>query len=210
MLEALSAAGNEGLAIQRLADDLGLHRSIVYRIVRTLEDHRLVERTSTGNLVPGPGLAVLAAGVARDLQSVALTELPALADDTHMTAFVAVPSGDDAVTLVSVEPRSAAGWVSYRPGTRHPLGKGAPGLALLATGPAVAGERQEVSEARARGWARSAGEVVPGLVAVAAPVSARRGGVVASVAVVFAGSADEEALAARVMATARRMEERLA
>lgn len=209
VLQLLAAAGPEGVGIQGVAGELGLHRSIVYRIMRTLEDHRLVERSAAGNFTPGPGLAVLAAGVARDLQSVALSELPALADDTHMTAFVAVPSGDDAVTLVSVEPRSATGWVSYRPGSRHSLDRGAPGLALLAAGPPQPGERDEVAEARERGWARTAGEVVPGLTSLAAPLFARRGGIVAAVAVVFAGEADEGAVAAQVMATARRLEERL-
>jgi DNA-binding IclR family transcriptional regulator len=209
VLHQLAAAGGEGLAVQRLADNLALHRSIVYRILRTFEDHGLVERTPTGNFVPGPGLAVLAASVARDLQSVALSELPGLAESARMTALVAVASGDDAVTLVSVEPRLSAGHVAYRPGTRHPLDRGAPGLAILAGGPPRPGERDEITEARRRGWARSAGEVIPGLTSVAAPVFNRSAGLVGSVAVVFAGDADEERLAGQVTATARRIGQRL-
>jgi DNA-binding IclR family transcriptional regulator len=52
---------------------------------------------------------------------------------------------------------------------------------------------------------RSRGEVIPGLSAVAAPILRRDGSLVASVAVVFAGKADEPVLAERVMDTARQI-----
>jgi DNA-binding IclR family transcriptional regulator len=203
LLEFLADAQKD-LTVAQLSDGLGLHRSIVYRILRTLEDHRLVTRTATGSYILGAGLAVLARGVAPDLQAVALPELSELANACGMTAFVVVPDGDDAVTLVSVPPRHSQGHFAQHPGTRHPLDAGAPGLALLAGGPPRPGERREVTEGRRRGWVRSRGEVVPGLSAVAAPVM-RPGGPVASVAVVFAGRADEPALAQRVMETARQI-----
>ncbi len=46
-----------------------------------------------------------------------------------------------------------------------------PGSRLLAGKPAVAGERPEVSRARDVGWAQSRGEVIPGLAAIAVPIS---------------------------------------
>jgi DNA-binding IclR family transcriptional regulator len=201
LLEYL-ADGQKDLTITQIAEGLGLHRSIVYRILRTLEDHRLVARTSAGAYRLGPGLAVLARGVSPDLQAIALPELSELANTVGMTAFVVVPDGFDAVTLVSVPPRHSQGHFAQHPGTRHPLESGAPGLALLAGGPPRPGERKEVTEGRRRGWVRSRGEVVPGLTAVAAPVM-HRGVPVASVAVVFAGKADEPTVARRVMETAR-------
>ncbi|WP_415856979.1 helix-turn-helix domain-containing protein, partial [Sinomonas sp. G460-2] len=40
------------LTIAEVAESLGLHRSIAYRIIRTLEDHSLVERDDSGRLQP--------------------------------------------------------------------------------------------------------------------------------------------------------------
>jgi len=204
LLEYLAEAEKD-LTIAQITDGVGLHRSIVYRILRTLEDHRLVTRTASGSYGLGAGLAVLARGVSPDLQAVALPELSELANAVGMTAFVVVPDGDDAVTLVSVPPRLSQGHFAQHPGTRHPLNAGAPGLALLAGGPPLPGERKEVTEGRRRGWVRSRGEVIPGLSAVAAPMIRRDGSLVASVAVVFAGKADEPVLAERVMETARQI-----
>jgi DNA-binding IclR family transcriptional regulator len=128
-----------------------------------------------------------------------------------MTAFAVVADGTEAVTLITVEPRHSAAHVAYRPGVRHPLDRGAPGLALLAGGPRRTGERTEVAAARARGWARSSGEVIPGMSSVAAPVVVAGRGVVASVAVVYAGTnASEDVVGARVVEAARAVAAELA
>ena len=87
-----------------------------------------------------------------------------------MTAFLVVADGDEAVTIDSVEPTSLNAHVAYRPGTRHPIDRGAPGLALLAGRKPVAGERTEVSHAREVGWARSEAEVIAGMASVAVPI----------------------------------------
>jgi hypothetical protein len=150
---------------------LGVHRSIVYRILRTLEDHRLVSRSSDGLCELGVGLAVLSRAVRRDLQAAALPELTYLADELGMTAFLVVADAAEAVTLLTVEPRHSSAHVAYRPGVRHPVDRGAPGLALLSGAARRSGERAEVAEARTRGWARSSGEVIPGMSSVAAPWS---------------------------------------
>ena len=56
-----------------------------------------------------------------------------------MTAFLVVRSGDEAVTVATVEPQDSTAHVVYRPGTRHPVDRGAPGLALTHAGSAVIG-----------------------------------------------------------------------
>lgn len=189
VLEVLAGA-ERPLSIDEVAAELGVHRSIVYRIVRTLEDHRLVARDPAGRCALGAGLAVLAHGVARDLQSVAVPELAAVAADLSMTCFVVVHDHDECVTLASVEPRRAAGAVAEHPGTRHPLDRGAPGIALLMLlgaddrGAEVAGR---VAQARRDGFATSHDEVIPGLSAVAVPIPSR-GRVSAAVAVVYVSS----------------------
>ncbi|WP_127819526.1 IclR family transcriptional regulator, partial [Microbacterium sp. CPCC 204701] len=130
LLEVLADA-REPLTIDLLARRLDLHRSVVYRLLRTLEDHGLVARDSVGRVQLGPRLAALAAGVAHDLQAEALPELTAVANELGMTTFLAVLDHDECVTLVSIEPRHAVASVAQRPGTRHPVTRGAPGKAIL-------------------------------------------------------------------------------
>ncbi|MBM7804443.1 DNA-binding IclR family transcriptional regulator [Geodermatophilus bullaregiensis] len=170
--------------VAEVAQSVGLHRSIAYRLLRTLEDHQLVERDPAGHYRLGLGMAALARGVRTDLQTAALPQLDALAADLGMTAFLVVRAGDEAVTVASVEPHDTAAHVAYRPGTRHPVGQGAPGLALLMPEPPSADDRAALREARRVGWASSHGEVIPGLRSIAAPVLGPDGGARAALAVV--------------------------
>lgn len=209
VLAALAAADGP-VSVADLTRKVDMHRSIVYRMVRTLENHRLVARRSDGRYELGLGMATLARSVRPALQSAALPELSNLADDVGMTAFIVVPDGDEAVTLVSVEPTSSDIHITYRPGNRHPIHRGAPGVALLAGRPPMPNEPENVTKARARGWAFSQGEVISGMRSVAAPVIDRRGDVRAAVAVIFvAEDMDQAALGARVIAAATAIAARL-
>jgi len=197
VLETLAQVGRP-MAVGEVAAALGVHRSIVYRILRTLEDHRLVVRLAGGSYDLGLGLPVLARGVSRNLNTAATPDLADLANDTAMTAFLVVADRDDCVTLLAVEPRHSHAHVAYRPGGRHPIELGAPGIALLSGGLPHPSERPEVDEARRAGFARSRSEVISGMSSIAAPVLARTG-VVAAVAVIFVDeNVDERRLAARV------------
>ncbi|MCW2698033.1 MAG: Transcriptional regulator, IclR family [Modestobacter sp.] len=184
VLEHLATLGTPQ-PIGEIAAALGLHRSIAYRLLRTLEDHRLVERDPAGHYRLGLGLAGLARGVRADLQSAALPQLTALVAELGMTAFLVVRAGDETVTVASVEPYDTAAHVVYRPGTRHPVGRGAPGIALLMTEPPSSDDRAELARARRDGWASSHGEVIPGMRSIAAPVLGPDGGARAGLAVVF-------------------------
>lgn len=185
----LLAEAEGALSIDALAVELGVHRSIAYRMVRTLEDHRLITRDPAGQCLPGAGLAILAHSVSRDLQSVALPELAAVAEELRMTTLVAVEDDAECVTLSSVEPRRASAAVAQRPGTRHPLERGAPGIALLTLlGEADAGDevRSKVAQARAQGYATSHDEVISGVSSVAVPIPSRGIGT-AALGVVYVG-----------------------
>ena len=175
----LIAEADKPIGIAELSAQLGLHRSITYRMVRTLEEHRLVARTAAGGLVPGTRLAVLARAVARDLQSAALPELTAVANELGMTAFITVLDADEVIALVSVEPRHTVAPVAQRPGTRHPLHRGAPGIAIQAA--LTEQERATLGNERLRdeaffaafpGYATSHDEVIKGLSSVAVPLRA--------------------------------------
>jgi DNA-binding IclR family transcriptional regulator len=215
-LEILAEA-DRPLTIAELSAALGVHRSIAYRILRTLEDHSLVVRDDAGRLLPGPGLAVLARGVSRNLQSAALPELTRLSEELGMTAFVTVWDQLDCVTLVTVEPRHSGATLAQHPGTRHPLGVGAPGIAIQSTMGAEEWRRQvpgqpyraEAVEARRAGFAASHDEVITGLSSIAAPVQVP-GQRPAAVAVVYIRSSQEPAvIGAAVAAAARRIEAEL-
>lgn len=214
-LEVLAEAGRP-ISIADLAAALDVHRSVAYRLLRTLEDHALVRRDSQGLIRLGPRMAQLAHGVQRDLQTTALPELTDLANRFAVTAFVGLLDDDDIITLMSVEPRVAATSVAQRPGSRHPLVRGAAGLAvrmqmsraeldeLRARG--IDPDETRIDEAVALGYARSTNEAVPGLSALAVPLPLVDEQL-ASLAIVYLSSGepreDEAEIAASLRAAAR-------
>ncbi len=201
ILEHLAAVGTPQPIVE-IGQALGLHRSITYRLLRTLEDHQLVERDAVGHYWLGLGVAGLARGVRTDLQTAALPRLNALVAELGMTAFLVVRAGNEAVTVASVEPQDTAAHVVYRPGTRHPVGRGAPGLALLMPEPPSADDREALLEARRKGWASSHGEVIAGLRSVAVPVLGPDGGARAALAVVYVDESADVDEVGRAVATA--------
>jgi len=211
ILEELADSADP-LSIDDLAARLDLHRSVAYRLLRTLEDHGLVVRDFSGRARLGARLAALAAGVSPDLQAVALPELTAAANDLGMTCFLVVLDRDECVTLTSVEPRHAAASVIQRPGSRHPVTAGAPGKAILAQLPEAEtpeGLRGEVSDAVRRGFATSHDEVIASVRAVAVPL-ALRGRAPAAVAVVYiASELEPQGIAERLTAAASSIREGL-
>ncbi|MFE2771468.1 IclR family transcriptional regulator [Microbacterium resistens] len=206
ILEVLADARSP-LSIDEVAARLEVHRSIAYRLVRTLEDHRLIARDSSGLLALGPRMAALAAGVASDLQSEALPELTAVANELGMTCFLAVLDGEECITLVSVEPRHTVASVAQRPGARHPATVGAPGKAILAqlsdTDALVPDSlRDEVARIREHGFATSHDEVIPTVQSVAVPLPLR-GRRPTAIAVVHVATAHADAdIAARLIRSA--------
>jgi DNA-binding IclR family transcriptional regulator len=199
----LLAATPGGLTVGELAERLDVHRAIVYRLVGTLGQHRLVVRGADGRHRLWTGLVELARGVAPDWRAVALPELEMLAEDLSATATLTVAAEDSAVALVVVEPRNTAIHAAYRPGLRHPLTRGASGKAILAGRPPEPGEPADVAQARRRGYALTRGELQAGAVGIAAPVVVD-GWADASVgAVSFTGF--DRASAGRVLAAADRI-----
>jgi DNA-binding IclR family transcriptional regulator len=213
ILDVLAEASGP-LTIGDVATAIGLHRSVTYRLVRTLLDRGLVIRDAAGALRIGPHVATLARSVAADLQSAAAPELRALADALSMTAFLVVLDQQECVTLTTAEPRTATASIAQRPGARHPATVGAPGIAiqtLLGAADRIAhgldeAEPAEVARAREAGFAISSGEVIAGVTAVAAPIP---GAYPAAIAVLFVDSADLDGVTARVSASAIAVSRRL-
>jgi DNA-binding IclR family transcriptional regulator len=91
-----------------------------------------------------------------------------LADRLQTTVSLFVEQGDTALAIAMVEPTNARQHLAFRPGMRTPLTRGAAGYAILAAGPATAGESAQVTGARERGFATSHAEIEAGQYAVAA------------------------------------------
>ncbi|WP_129360203.1 IclR family transcriptional regulator [Rothia uropygioeca] len=203
VLEILADA-SEPLSIDDVARQLGVHRSVAYRLIRTLEEHGLVVRKDTGGLALGTRLAALAAGVERDLQAVAVPELTLAARDLRMTCFLAVYDRGECLTFASVEPPQTVAVVAQRPGTRHPVTLGAPGKAILSILPEeqwpegiTREQRAQVENAVAKGWAETTDEVIMGLHSVGVPLTLDDGQP-AALAAVFVGEGDRAEIAARL------------
>ncbi len=204
MLEVLADAGDP-LSVAAVATELGVDRSVVYRLLRTLEHHRLVVRMGDGRVRLGTGLLALSSRLSSDLQTASAPALASLAADVGATAFITIEDDGEAVCLAAAEPRHTDVHVAYRPGLRHTFERGASSIALLAGRAPTPGERPQVTQARAVGHAISQSEVQPGTIAVAAPIHRLGGGdAVASVAVVsLTGAIDMDAAASRVVAAAQ-------
>lgn len=210
----LLAEASAPLSIARLAEGLGVHRSSAYRVLRTLEDHRFVLRDEAGMIKLGPRLAALGRSAASSLQQAALPELGELANTFGFTTFIAMLDVDEAITLLSIEPTHGHANVAQRPGAKHPISRGAPGYAIEASlnpkehqalfqGVALSETAQEV---RARGYALSQDEVIPGITSVAVPLRVT-GEPPAALAVVCIGLPDDlEALSRSLKDAAARIE----
>jgi DNA-binding IclR family transcriptional regulator len=162
------ADSKQGMTVQQVADLLGVHRSIAYRLLQTLSDFGLVAKGSDGAYIAGARLATLADAYQPTLRDVAAPIMRALADRLQSTISLFVEEGGEAVAIAMVEPTTATHHLAFRPGMRTPLTVGAAGYALLAAQPPVPDEPPAVASAREVGFARSHAEVEAGQYAVAA------------------------------------------
>ncbi|QIZ97862.1 helix-turn-helix domain-containing protein [Leifsonia sp. PS1209] len=198
-LSALAMIGEDGasLSVPELANRLGIHRSMAYRLVKTLEQHGFVERSPSGELELGARLASLARGAARSLQTAAAPELAAVADELGMTAFLVSFDGEVAVTLTSAEPRHAETTVAQRPGSRHAIGQGAPGRVIRSL--------LHPDEFPPQRFERSHDEVLPGLYSIAVPLALPHGRSAAIAVLYLPHPLDEEHVADVLVAAAGRI-----
>lgn len=131
VLELLAAVGG-GLTVSQVATALGIHRTVAYRLLGTLERRTLVQRSEDGRYRPGGGLLRLSAGVGDQLRAVAVPHLRALRTDTDETVHLAVRTGTDVLFLESFE-SSRPLRVASRVGRTMPAHATSVGKALLAT-----------------------------------------------------------------------------
>ena len=191
------AAAPHGLSVTELATQVGVNRTVVYRLITTLEQHGLARRDAGGRLHVGLGVLNLARGLQPVLRELANPVLRGLAEDLGTTAHLTVADGGEALAIAVVEPTWTDFHVAYRVGARHALDLGAAGKAILL--------------GRSGGTARfvqTEGELQTGARGLAAPVLGVEG-LEASVGIVTLGELDADIVAPQVVAAAAEVARRL-
>ncbi|MBW9214887.1 helix-turn-helix domain-containing protein [Mumia sp. zg.B53] len=168
--DAPGATGSE------VAVRAGLHRSIVHRLLVSLERSGYVERDAGGRYQVGRTLTTLADRTRPRLHTAAEPVLQDLATELDATASLVEVVAGAAVSTVVAEPPTDGPRFSYRLGNRDPLDRGAGGLAALASGPPAPDEPARVADARSAGVVTTHAELNPGAYGIAAPVPGLRGG----------------------------------
>ena len=171
-LQSVAAAAG-GLTVQQVADRVGVHRTIAYRLLATLAQFNLVTRADDGRYQPASGLAALGASFDNNLRRVCLPRLRALADELGTTVSLLVAEGDQQVAIAVMVPTNVFYQLSFHEGSRYPLDRGAAGIALLASMPPRPGERDLVQQTRQQGWVITHGEIEPNTYGLAVLVRRR-------------------------------------
>ncbi|MBT2409985.1 helix-turn-helix domain-containing protein [Streptomyces sp. ISL-12] len=195
----LLAETDHGLTVTELSHRLGVNRTVVYRLLATLEQHALVRRDLGGRARVGLGVLGLGRQVHPLVREAAMPALRALAEDIGATAHLTLVDGAEALAVAVVEPTWTDYHVAYRAGYRHPLDRGAAGKAILAA---------RAQPATDPGFTLTEGELEAGACGAAAPLVGVSG-VEGSVGVVMLSDVVPERVGPRVMDAAREVAEAL-
>ncbi|MEU1087840.1 IclR family transcriptional regulator [Streptomyces sp. NPDC005576] len=196
----LLADTDHGLTVTELSNRLGVNRTVVYRLLATLEQHTLVRRDLGGRARVGLGVLRLGRQVHPLVREAALPALRSLAEDIGATAHLTLVDGSDALAVAVVEPTWTDYHVAYRPGFRHPLDQGAAGRAILS-----ARQRTLVDHP---GYTLTTGELEAGASGAAAPLVGVSG-VEGSVGVVMLADSIPDRVGPRVLDAAREVADAL-
>jgi DNA-binding IclR family transcriptional regulator len=172
-LLAAYQSGDKALSVTQLADRTRLYKSTVLRLLASLAQGRLVQKTTDGLWALGPEVMRLASIYAASfsLEKVLLPEMRALVQRTQESVAFHVRQGEQRLVLLRVDsPQLLRDHVSV--GDLLPLDRGAGGRVLMAfagaTGPLYEQVRQE-------GYICLHSDRIPGLVGISAPVWERDG-----------------------------------
>ncbi|UCM88334.1 IclR family transcriptional regulator [Streptomyces marincola] len=190
----LLAETDHGLTVTELSKQLGVNRTVVYRLLATLEQHSLVRRDAGGRVRVGVGVLGLGRQVHPLVREAALPALRSLAEDVGATAHLTVVDGTDALAVAVVEPSWTDYHVAYRTGYRHALDRGAAGRAIL-TGRCKDIENED-------GFVLTQGELEAGACGAAAPLPGDCG-IEGSVGVVMLNESVPPEVGPRVVRAAR-------
>ncbi|MBX7433325.1 helix-turn-helix domain-containing protein [Mycobacterium sp. Y57] len=169
----LVASSPNGLTVAQVAEDIGVHRTIAYRILTTLAQFRFVAKGEDGRYRSAAALAVLGASFDNNVRQLCVPTLRSLADELGTTVSLLVAEGDQQVAVAVMVPTNVFYQLSFHEGSRYPLDRGSAGIALLASMPPRPGERDLVPQTRQQGWVITHGEIEPNTYGLAVPVRRR-------------------------------------
>ncbi|NVN48707.1 helix-turn-helix domain-containing protein [Mycolicibacterium hippocampi] len=174
-LSALQLVANSpaGLTVTQVADDIGVHRTIAYRLLSTLAQFRFIAKGEDGRYRSAAALAVLGASFDNNVRQLCVPTLRGLADELGTTVSLLVAEGDQQVAVAVMVPTNVFYQLSFHEGSRYPLERGAAGIALLASMAPRPAERPLVPLARQQGWVITHGEIEPNTFGLAVPVRRR-------------------------------------
>lgn len=213
------------LSVLQIAERTDLNRTVVHRLVRTLQEEALVEEVESGRYVIGSAALVLGQAYLEH-RSVRRLALPYLLEmstscvrDRPWVVALAAPVGDHATLIERIWQPDAPLMSILELGAEMSFTGTAHGRCILSTWPedevvmllgeAAAGELAPgLAEIRARGHLDFAmNEILPGIGAVAAPIRGEDGRAVASIAISGEGIESElhpgSEAATHVLRTAR-------
>lgn len=199
---SILASSPGGLSITELSAAVRVNRTVVYRLVATLEQHGFVRRDQSGRLHVGVGVLALSRGLQPVLRELANPVLRVLAEELGSTAHLTVADGGEALAIAVVEPTWTDYHVAYRVGARHRLDQGAAGKAILLGRDIRDGVSPKIH------WVQTSGELQTGARGVAAPVLGVEG-LEASVGIVTLGDLDATVVGPKVTAAATEVAQRL-
>jgi IclR family KDG regulon transcriptional repressor len=190
----LVASGNEGVPVRDLVEKMGLPRSVVQRLLYTLEAEGYLERhpSQIGYRLAIKLWSLGCAAIHRlGVREIARPYLEELSRRTNEVTKLGILDGDEVVYVDKVEcDRAVRAYVPI--GGRAPAHSVATGKAILAFLPDQKRARAdqdafaaEFKQIRKRGFAVNRGEWEEGVSGVAAPIFDGRGEVLASVGVVL-------------------------
>ena len=174
-LSALQAVTSTpgGITAQQIADHIGVHRTIAYRLLATLVQFRYITKGEDGRYRPGAALATLGASFDNNLRQLCAPTLRTLADDLGSTVSLLVAEGEHQVAIAVIVPTLVFYQLAFHEGSREPLDRGAAGVALLSSMPPRTEERELVPQTREHGWVITHGEIEPDTFGLAVPVRRR-------------------------------------
>ncbi|MGA5699737.1 IclR family transcriptional regulator [Peterkaempfera bronchialis] len=143
-MRLLQELGEGERTLDELAEVVGVHKSTVLRLLRPMEDARIVQRDADHRYRLGPQLFALAGAALeqRGIRAVAAPQLRALNHDTGQTVHLAAYEGGDVVYIDKYDSHQPVRMYS-RIGLRAPLHCAAVSKVLLADLPEA--ERRRVA-----------------------------------------------------------------
>ncbi|MDQ9008156.1 helix-turn-helix domain-containing protein [Acinetobacter gerneri] len=161
------------LTIAQLAQQLEMNRTVIYRLVHTLVEMGYVHLPDQQHLSISAKILPLYRGFEQSIPAQSQTVLEQLSEQTQAVTAMVLAEGNECVVVKTACHSSSFLQLSYRLGTRHPIGVAAAGIAIACTYPEQNNEEKEIQLARQQGYAFSQNVLQLGAVGLFIPVPNR-------------------------------------